>query len=114
MPPGDGHVVEEDVAVRVAARGGQVAVEAEPAARVRTAHDQEQRAALREGAERLRVREQVIAEVVLRPAQRDGRRGLARTWRARCGWPRWHPGPWGNRHGQLGTAVGAEPGAVGI
>src|ERR1700730_12939155 len=42
VPPGDGHVIEEDVAVRVAASGGQVAVEPEPAARVGTAHDQEQ------------------------------------------------------------------------
>ena len=77
VPPGDGHVVEEDVAVRVAARGGQLAVEPEPAARVGTAHDQEQRAARRQRAERRGVREQILAEIVLGPAQRDRRGGLA-------------------------------------
>src|SRR3954466_9125381 len=37
VPPGDGHVVEEDVAVRVPAGGGDVLVEQEAAARVRPA-----------------------------------------------------------------------------
>src|SRR5689334_8768310 len=40
MPPGHRHVVEEDVAVRMAACGGQLAIEPEPAARVGTAHHQ--------------------------------------------------------------------------
>src|SRR3984893_289987 len=57
VPPGDGHVVEEDVAVRMAARGGQLAVQPEPAARVGTAHDQEQGDSRRPRAERRRLRE---------------------------------------------------------
>src|SRR5215469_4882793 len=43
MPPGYGHVVEEDVAVRPAAHHRQVAVKQEPASRVRPALDHEQR-----------------------------------------------------------------------
>src|ERR1700750_2383490 len=81
VPPGYGHVVEEDVAVRMAARGGQLAVEPEPAAGVGPAHDQEHGTARRQRAERLRVRVQVVAEVVVGPAQRDGRGSLARALR---------------------------------
>src|SRR6266568_4699546 len=120
VPPGDRHVVEEDVAVRMTARGGQVAVEPEPAARVGTAHDQEQRASGRQRAERRGVGEQVIAEIVVGPAQRDRRgglpgafpgpgRGVARRTRSRR-----EPGPGRHRSGQLGSAVRAEPGPVGI
>src|SRR5579862_23993 len=104
VPPGDRHVVEEDVTVRVPARGGQVAVEPEPAPGVGPAHDQEQRAPLRQGAERRRVREQVVAEVtVLQPSHGGQRRGgLAGTGAAHSG------------AGQLSPAIGAEPGVVGI
>src|SRR5579862_4342675 len=104
VPPGDRHVVEEDVTVRVPARGGQVAVEPEPAAGVGPAHDQEQRGPLRQGAERRRVREQVVAEVtVLRAAQGQRRGGLSGTRAAA------HSGA-----GQLSPAIGAEPGVVRI
>ena len=45
MPAGDGHVVQEDVALRVAAGRGQLAVQQEAAARVRAAaHHQQRRA----------------------------------------------------------------------
>src|SRR5208282_5810935 len=112
MPSGDGHVVEEDVAVRMTPGGGQVAVEPEPAARVGTAHDQEQGTARRQRAERRRVGELLVAEIVLGPAQRYRRGGLAGTIREpRSGW---HPRPGRHRCGQLGPAVRAEPGPVGI
>src|SRR5690242_9167644 len=121
---GDGHVVEEDIAVRVAARSGQVTIEAEPAARVGAAHDQEQRAARRQRAERRGVGEEILTEIVLGPAERDRRGGLARALAARVAapaaggrrepWPGRHPGSGRYRRGQLGPAVGAEPGPVGI
>src|SRR5690242_4288802 len=121
---GDGHVVEEDIAVRVAARSGQVTIEAEPAARVGASHDQEQRAARRQGAERRGVREEILAEIVLGPAERDRRGGLARALAARIAAraaggrreprPGRHPGSGRYRRGQLGPAVRAEPGPVGI
>src|SRR5689334_4886886 len=124
MTAGDGHVVEEDIAVRVAARGGQVAVEAEPAARVGTAHHQEQRAARRQRAERRGIREEIFAEIVLGPAQRDRRGGLARALAGRVAArpaggsreprPGRHPGSGRYRRGQLGPAVRAEPSPVGI
>src|SRR5581483_11885023 len=115
-----GHVVEEDVAVGVTARGGQLAVQTEPAARVRSAHDQEQRASRRQRAERRGVREKILAEVVLGPAERDRRGGLAWALAARPAGGRRearsgrHPGPGRYRRGQLGAAVRAEPGPVGI
>src|SRR6266851_711641 len=70
--------------------------------------------------ERGGVREQVIAEIVVGPAQRDRRgglsgalpgpgRGVAGSARSRR-----QPGTWRHRNGQLGPAVRAEPGAVGI
>src|SRR5260370_570952 len=65
VPPGYGHVVEEDVAIGVAARGGQVAVEAEPAARVGAAHDQKQRAAWRQSTEQDGTREKILAELAV-------------------------------------------------
>src|SRR3984957_9380302 len=121
VPPGDRHVVEEDVAVRVAARGGQVAVEPEPAARVGTAHDQQQRAARRQGAERRGVGEQVVGQVtVFGPAQRYRRGGLTRAGGHAPGPWAWgrgpgrHPGTRGHGHAQLSPAVRAEPGAFGI
>src|SRR5215475_4917048 len=67
VPPGHGHVVEEDVAVRMAARGGQLAVEPEPDARIRSLHDDLQGTARRQRAERRRVGVQVLAEVVVGP-----------------------------------------------
>src|SRR5581483_3951766 len=120
VPARDGHVVEEDVAVGVTARGGQLAVQTEPAARVRSAHDQEQRASRRQRAERRGVREKILAEVVLGPAERDRRGGLAWALAARPAGGRRearsgrHPGPGRYRRGQLGAAVRAEPGPVGI
>src|SRR5437763_7030897 len=96
VPAGDGHVVEEDIAVRVTARGGQVAVEAEPAARVGTSHDQEQRAARWQRAERRGGREEMLAEIVLGPAERDRRGGLARALAARAARARREP--WPGRH----------------
>src|SRR5271169_1424504 len=124
VPPGDGHVVEEDVAVRMTAGRGQVAIEPEPAARVGTSHDQEQGTARRQGAERRRVGELLVGEIVVGPAQRYRRGRLARTVRrsgrgvaagpAGSGWPGRHPGPGRHRRGQLGPAVRAEPGPVGI
>src|SRR5215472_8626787 len=124
VPPGHGDVVEEDVAVRVAARGGQLAVEPEPAARVGTAHHQQQGTARRQRAERRRIGIQVLTEVVVGPAQRESRGGLARAPRGRArrvaggpagsGRPGRHPGPGRHRRGQLGPAVRAEPGPIGI
>src|SRR5882762_8352953 len=121
VPPGHGHVVEEDVAVRVTARGGQLAVEPEPAARVGPAHDQQQGAAGRQRAERRRIGVQVVTEVIVGAAQRDRRGGLARALRGApggvaagpAGTSR-HAGSGRHRRGQLGPAVRAEPGSVGI
>src|SRR5580704_8363976 len=121
VPPGDRHVVEEDIAVWVAAGGGQVAVQPEPAARVGAAHDQQQRAPWGQGAERRGVREQVVGQVtVVRPAQRYRRGGLTGTGghspgsRPGCRGPGGHPRSWGHGCTQLGAAVRAEPGALGI
>src|ERR1700722_4757370 len=109
VPPGDRHVVEEDVTFGVPAGCGQPAIQPEPAARVRAAHDQQQRAPLRQRAQGGGVREEIVTEIgILRPAQRQRRRGLARAG-AEARNSRHRPGL-----GQLGPAIRAEPGAVGI
>src|SRR6202012_5215075 len=80
VPPGDRHVIKEDVAVRMPAGRGQLAVQPEPAAGVRAAHDQEQRASFRQGAERGGIRAEVVAEINgVGTVQRQCRRGLARA-----------------------------------
>jgi len=82
---GDGDVVEEDVAVGMAARAGDGAVEEEPRSRVGAPFDDQERRTLREGVDArdgrilcggLRLGEEVRAE------DRSGLRGALR-WHAR-------------------------------
>ena len=86
VPAGHGHVVEEDVALRVAAGGRDVGVEQEAAAGVGAALDDEQRAAGRQrpraapcvvGAARRRGR-RLVLERALERGQRDRRGRLDR------------------------------------
>ncbi len=78
VPPGDRHVVEEDVAVRVPPGRGDVVVEQEPAARVRAAPDHQQRGTRRQGVLRRRlIGELVVVGLGQVTAQRDRRGGFA-------------------------------------
>src|SRR4029077_5622663 len=85
------------------------------------AHDQQQGTSRRQRAERRRIGVQVVAEVVIGPAQRDRRGSLARALlgaarriTAGSARPGRHSRSGRHRRGQLGPAVRAEPGPVGI
>src|ERR1022692_815115 len=63
MPPRDGYIVEEDIALRMAARSSQLAVQEEPAPGVRpAAHDEQRRAGRKRGQGR-RIGQRIVAEL---------------------------------------------------
>src|SRR6266540_2504950 len=103
MPAGDRHVVKEDVALRVAASGGEIAVEQEPAPGVRPAADHQQRGAGRERGYGSRVGAGIVAELGLGKLGVDGGDYRRRLSAALAG-----------AIGQRGTAVRAETSPCGI
>src|ERR1019366_6744064 len=62
MPPRHGHVVEENVAVRVASDQRQITVQQKPAARVGSAADDEQGGSGGQGVDRCRVGQRLVGE----------------------------------------------------
>ena len=92
VPPGHRHIVKEDIAARMAPDRGQVAVQQEPAPRVRAALDQQQGGARRKGlggGRRLGKRLFVVGLGQVGTAQGDRRGALprpfspaAQQWRA--------------------------------
>src|SRR5690606_25809854 len=111
VPPGDRHVVQEDIAVRVPSRRGEVLVQQETAPRVRTAFHDEQGSPRGQGFHRGRIRADGVDAVGfslqrLDAAERNRGRRLADAVAA----TRLRVIP--SRPVDGGTAVGAEAGII--